>query len=322
VSEAALERRCRLVARAYPEGARAAEVLATLMDSNAGRRSPRPGDVVDVLRHGFAARLRSPARVPRPGRLNDALAVMVVTLAVMQAATAVVVTARGGAAFDWAGGEWAYRYPYGISFFAGRGEALAAIGAATVAVAAVAATCFGRVRLARVLVALAALSGLGAVTLTRALGQVWSFRSHAGTGAIVTGLVVCGAVLFTSAVARAARVVPTWWWGMCALLCCFVAAAAHEVSPRGYGWRLGVVSASYAMQPAVLLLFSLPLLRSYPYVAAGAALAGVLVIPLGPYIGDDWTPVRVRLLCAAALWGVVALTATVGLRLARRREPG
>ncbi|HWL37046.1 MAG TPA: hypothetical protein VNQ77_12730 [Frankiaceae bacterium] len=322
MSEATLERRCRLAARAYPEGPRAAEVVATLMDSNEGRRGPRPGDVLDVLRHGVAARLRSTAPGTRLGGLGDALSAMVVTLAVMQAATAVAVTARGAAAFDWSQGEWAYRYPYGISFFAGRWEALAAIGAAAVAVVAVTAMCFGRVRVARVLVALTAAAGFGAIALTRALGQVWSFRSHAGIGAVFAGVVVLAGVLFTTAVARASRVVPAWWWGMCALLCGLVATAALQVAPTGYGWRLSVVSASYAMQPAVLVLFALPLLRSYPYTAAGAALVGVLVIPFGPYVGGPWTPVEGLLLFAAGLWGLVALTATVALRRTRRREPG
>jgi hypothetical protein len=55
-----LERRYRLLLRAYPPAYRAAEITGTYLDlAGPGRRWPAPGDVADVLRGGLRERLRA-----------------------------------------------------------------------------------------------------------------------------------------------------------------------------------------------------------------------------------------------------------------------
>jgi hypothetical protein len=153
MSDRALERRCRLLARAYPDGPRAAEVFATLMDSNAGRSRPRAGDAIDVARHGLAARLRGVAPGTRYGRWGDAAAVAIVLFAVMQAsalaAIAVALTGPGQVYLTYFADGSIGSYLFGAHPAVLYGAALLAL----VAVAAATATCLGRVRAARLLTA-------------------------------------------------------------------------------------------------------------------------------------------------------------------------
>jgi hypothetical protein len=296
--ERRLERRCRRLVRAYPDGGRGDEVLTTLLDGNAGRAAPRAGDALNVLWHGLAARLGSRSAGTRFGGLGDAVAVAVVTLQVMQTATALAVTLR----------------LYGPLAIVARGTVL-------VAAAMTVAMCLGRVRTARVLLVVAALAG--AVTLRvgwwpyppERFASVWA------VAVAVLGVATALVVLFTGTIARAARVVPAWWWGMAALVCSYVAfgIAGADHGPHSTG-RFGVVLMTYCVQPLVLMLLGLPLLRMLPRLSAGLALlvaAGVPFLAYGWYDANVTAPLAMVVLAVTGVaWLVLGAVVVVTVRLA------
>lgn len=246
------------------------------------------------------------------GRLGDALSVAVVTLAVMQAATAVVVTlqvlALGGAGIVRGGG--------GHPFFVGEAEAAAAVVTTLVAVAAVGAMCFGRARLARLLLGATAACAAVSVAVSHATGHPWSFASTEAKAVALAGAVVLLPVLCTPVVTRAARVAPAWWWGMAALVCLAVVQGGINAA-SGFHWRLGAVTTGYVAQPALLLVLALPLLRSYPFVVAGTALAGAAVLPFAPYVESRTVDPAALAAFAALSWVVLGGLTALALRRAR-----
>lgn len=317
-----LDRWCARVAAAYPEGPRRAEVATTLVDAGAGRRVPRVGDALDVLRHGLVARVASPAPGTRYGAWGDVVSVAVALGLLVHAVTAAAVVwhafavprdAPAPEALAWTG---AYTR---ISFQDWR-EAVAATVAAVVAVAAVGALARGRVRAARALTVLAALGGLAIYVTERALEEHLTYTSWAGRAAVVAGLVVALAAVFTSALARAVRVVPRWWWAPATVACAGAAATAVAFGPHPLGrGRAAVLLTAFVYEAGVLLLVAAPLAGRAPRVLGGAVLAGVPVLPVAAYGVEQWLTVVPR---TAAL--LVVTAAAFGFVLARvaRGAPG
>jgi hypothetical protein len=254
-----LERRCRLLARAYPDRERAEEVLTTLLDSNEGRRSPRVADAFDVLRHGLAARLGSTPAGTRYGRVGDAASVAVVLALLVQAATAVAIAAnafRRPPKDPW---DWPDQIYTGVYYVTGH-QVAAALIAAAVASAACAAAMAGRVALARLLVLAAAAGGAATFLVERSLGERPSFTSGQGRLVVALGIGTVLAVLLTGAVARAARMVPRWWWALAAGAALAVALYVVRYHPHELLWgRTGVALTAYAAVATVLGTLAVPL---------------------------------------------------------------
>ena len=265
-----LERWCAAIARAYPEPVRAAEVRTTLLESNDGRRRPRLGDVADVVWHGVVTRLRGRAPGTSFGALGDALAVVLVTWLLVQTITIGAVVARMHNLADWE------KYTSnGLVEFA-PAVLWGAIGLVLLAAAATAAACLGRVALTRVLTTLTALVVLAGVVTGEIAGGQTVFASRWIVGAMAGGGLTLYGVLFTGAVARAARVVPRWWWGMAAVACGVVAAQYVDLGRgRGYNGRAGIVLGVCAIQVVVLFFLSLSLAGTYPRLVMGQALLAV-----------------------------------------------
>lgn len=207
MTDTSLERRCQWVARAYAEPGRRDEVVTTLMESNAGRRSPRASEAANVLWHGLATRLRQPVSPgTRYGRFGDLFAVLVVGSVVALAATAVVVLSLA-AMSPRVGYVTRPAHPFGTR------EVVAGAAATVVALAAAWFATRGRLWATRALVVVAGFAGLGVYAVERSLGESLSFRSDEGIALVGAALAVVLAVLFTTAVARSARVVvASWWW--------------------------------------------------------------------------------------------------------------
>jgi hypothetical protein len=325
MSDLALERRCRWVARTYPDAARAEEVLTTLMESSEGRRAPRLGDVLNVVWHALRARLGSTAPGTRFGRVGDAASLAVVMLGVMQVSAAAALTFR---LHSPAGREHPDVYRDGVheitlAFHDHRLTYVAAL-ATLLGAATAAAACLGRVRLARVLTAGTAVTGVALVALARAWSSGTSFVSGwAGIAAAIAAAYAL-AVLFTGAVARAATLVPPWWWGMSAILCGVVALPTVDTG-RGPGesGRIGVLLLAYAFQVLLLIVLATPLLRTFPYLWAGLTM---LLVPAVPFLvigmDDENTPTRPGyvVLMTLLMWPVVVGTIAVVLRI-RPRPP-
>ena len=278
-----LDRWCARLAAVYPDRGRAAEVASTLAESNDGRSRPRLGDAVDVLRHGFVARLGGRA-TNRAGRWADAASVAVVLALLVQAATAVAIVARTYLAEPafllWDRVHWWDRY----APFSDPHAARLALGVAVVAVAAATAACLGQVRATRVLAAVAAAGGLAAFPLASVYGHGVAYRF--GTGAFVVGfvVVVVAAVQFTGAVARATEAVPGVLW-VFAAQAAFAGAFAAMAVAHGYAtpaWYTSLVAlpaAAYAAAALAVGVVALVAARRTPVVAGGAALVMLVAIP-------------------------------------------
>lgn len=308
---------CAAIARAYPEPVRAAEVRTTLAESNEGRRRPRVGDVADVLWHGLAARLRSTAPGTRFGRWGDAVSVAAVLGLLVHATTAVALYALAfrGQRYDI---DAPPNYvPYNRVRFTDPSEAVVGGIAVAVAIAAAFAACRGWARLTR---ALAVGAGLGLASLyavQRALGQDLSYLSWAGKVALLGSLAVGTGVVLTSAVSRAAAVVPRWWWAFAAVAGVTAGLGVVWRGPHPYGHgRASVVMTAYVAEAFVLLLLAMPLAARWPLVPAGAALLAVPAAPLLMYGGESW----LLMVPFPGLVGIVAvvLAAPAALTLRRR----
>ena len=327
MSDLSLERRCRWLSRSYPDAARAEEVLTTLMESNAGRRLPRLGDVLNVLWHALRVRLGSTAPGSRFGRVGDAASVAVVMLGVMQASAAAALAYR---LHEPTGNEhpdtWIDGTNYVYAIFYERSVGYAAAVAVALGAAAVTALCLGRVRLGRVLTGIAALAGLATVLVAHATTRSPTFVS--GWAMIAAGIAVTFAlaVLFTGAVARAATLVPPWWWGMSAILCAVVALPTIDTG-RGPGesGRIGVLLLAYAFQVLLLIVLATPLLRTFPYLWAGLTM---LLVPAVPFLVIGWddhnTPTRPGyvILMSLLMWPVIVGTLALVLRIKPRPATG
>ncbi|HWL37048.1 MAG TPA: hypothetical protein VNQ77_12740 [Frankiaceae bacterium] len=327
MSDLALERRCRWVARTYPDAVRAEEVLTTLMESSEGRRAPRLGDVLNVLWHALRVRLGSTAPGTRFGRVGDAASIAVVMLGVMQVSAAAALTYR---LYEPAGRENPDVFYDGSHhmtlIFYDRSLTYAAAFATLLGAATAAAACLGRVRLARALTAVTAVTG-GALVV---LAQEWTvdptFVSGWAMIAAAISVVFALAVLFTGAVARATTLVPTWWWGMSAILCAVVAMPTIDTG-RGPGesGRIGVLLLAYAFQVLLLIVLATPLLRTFPYLWAGLTM---LLVPAVPFLvigmDDHNTPTRPGyvVLMTLLMWPVVVGTLAVVLRIRPRPMAG
>ncbi|HEV2891547.1 MAG TPA: hypothetical protein VGX28_14335 [Frankiaceae bacterium] len=314
-----LERRCRRLARAYPDGTRAEEVVTTLMDTNEGRRAPRVADAVDVVRHGVMARLGDRSAGTAFGRWGDAASIALVCLLAMQAAAACAMTYR---LFAPTGNENPTVEVDGVRgvfvIFPDPVVRRVAVVVCAVAVAAFVAACLGRVRTTRALVAATVVAGAAAVVTARAR-DVWAFRSTYGAAVVAIAVAVAGCVLFTGAVARAKRAAPPAWWGTVALVTPAVAVVAVDIGrgPFGSG-RIGVALTAYAGQALALLVFATPYVRDWPQVFAAAALLAMPAVPWAAAATND-DPVSplnvpVALGLTTVAWVVIAGAATLALR--------
>jgi hypothetical protein len=333
-AEAALRRRCRRLVRAYPPGVRADEVLATLLDTNEGRRRPRAGDVPDVLWHGLVERLRA-TTVPstRYGRWGDVGAVAVVLALVMQAGAGAAVAARwfvpgvrrivmpGGRVFQWP-----------VEMFGDRREAYLATAAALLAVATAVAACLGRVKVARWLTA-GIVSFVFAGAVAARMASPWGtepFRNPEGRMLAAGGLALVGAVVLTGAVARAAALVPRRWWAAAAVVCGATGWVCTDLTLLPYMWgRSAPVILTFAVQALLLMALALPLVRRRPALLAGTALLALPAVPAATYLlyldhlWDPWwhdapsgrLPLTVAAACVAAL-----LVSAVVLRRERAED--
>jgi len=326
MSDVSLERRCRRLARAYPAGPRAEEVLTTLMDSNEGRRRPRLADALDVLWHGFVSRLGDRSAGTRFGRWGDAAAVAVVAALVMQTTTAIALVYR---LFHQTGAELPryYNPEYGSEavylILPSRALQLAATVTAVLAVAATAAACLGRVRTARWLVAVTAGAGVASVAVSRSSELNAAFTSPYGVLAALVPAVCAAAVVFGGTVARAARVVPAWWWGLAAVPCMVVAGFAVDIGRGPFlSGRAGVALTTYGLQALVLLFLAMPLVRQSAAVFAGAAATVVLTVPwlVAALSARGYGEPRMRLAIAWTAFAWVAVGGMVALAMRAGRE--
>lgn len=254
-----LERRCARIARAYPRSARRDEVLATLLDANEGRRSPRLRDAVDVLRHGFAVRLRG-GHAPAPaGWWREAGAVLVVSCVVAFAATTVVIgwTALFPEQAAEPGRPWV-RIPLSRIVARHPSEVVVTALATAVAVAGAVTCCLGRVLPARLATLAAAFGGASVYAVERASGEHQTFTTWTGMLIVATGVAVVLAVLGTGSVERAARAVPRAAWavsGVLGTVAAWVSLVMGEWYTDGYPQRSGLVLAALAAAlPAVLVV--------------------------------------------------------------------
>jgi hypothetical protein len=265
-----LERRCRALLRAYPGEFRAErgdEVLATMLDANAGRRAPRPGDVLDVVAHGLALRVRM--ALPLWG---DSAAIALVGALTIGVALGVALVAR----FLLAGRHRyiAHHDPVLV---------LRTMVVGPVGVAALVAVYAGRQRLARWLGLLTALGVAGAVAGAVAdggLGRADPVR----VGAVAAGAVVLlAALLLTRSVERATALVPRGVWPATAAVSTGVALTVVTIDvSAGAVLRLTeVVMVGYASCAGVLLLLALACWTARPRLTAAAAL---LCVPAGPAV--------------------------------------
>lgn len=314
-----LERRCRRVARIYPDQARADEVFTTLLESNAGRTAPRPGDVVNVLWHGLRARFASDAP-GTSGAFGDAVSVAVVMLAVSYAGLAAMLMAMVRAVppdEDWSG-------PTYLWMFRTYEEAYATVPFAIAAVLTATAAAYGREALARAGAVVTLASGALVLLVSRLSGASLSPVDSPVAVCVAVWSVVALALLATRSVTRAARVVPTWWWGITAMLSAVGSYRLTMSSGTTFDWESNVAGVVVPGLAATLFLISVPLARSFPYVFAGAALAAVPAMPWAATFADysaTWNrtprPVPVAL-GALAAWLVLLAVALVALRWRRR----
>ncbi|HEU0129856.1 MAG TPA: hypothetical protein VFQ85_02555 [Mycobacteriales bacterium] len=316
----ALDRWCALAARAYPSPERRAEVLATLLDANDGRRRPRPGDLFDVVRHGLAARLRAwPASEPA-ARWADAAAVAAVGALTILAAIA------AGTALRLASVTLRHGLPqYGPRTIAGAAVAAAA------GVALLAAVYAGRVRLARRLAVLGAVAGGGAVAVAF-VTDAW--RPPAPSFAAVLVLAASGLLallLGTDVVARSARVMPARaWWRVAALALAVAVGIGEQAASVTWPYNprhTEIALVTYAAVSGLLLLLSLPLWAFAPKVVAGAALLATPAAPVGLLVvSTEWRVTgrgtgATPLLAAGVALATLVLARTA-LRAGRTGPPG
>lgn len=257
---------CGLAARAYP-ASRRDEVRATLLDArDAG--ALRTVDLLDVVGHGLAYRLRRWPRGESARQWADAAAVACVGLVTFFGAAAVGLVLRFVlTTMRWDVPHYGPRVRTGVFFVCGAG------------LATLVAVWTGRRRAARWLAGAVAVAAVVVGALAYGSGT-WrppspgyvAILGVGGAGALV-------AILATDVVRRSATVVRGPVWGVVGIVTGAIAVGIVVSGGNRLPGTTEVLLVTYAVSAGVLLVLALPFWGVAPRLFAGAALVAA---PAGP----------------------------------------